>query len=72
MEYHQKHDGEWDDVTDGKFTVCCDCGLVHFYEFAVLDGRILRRAWRDKRMTASRRRSKEVIKSLKRIKESEQ
>jgi len=67
MEYHQKQDGEWDDVTDGKLTACCDCGLVHSYEFAVLDGRILRRAWRENRKTAGRRRNKDVIASIKRV-----
>ena len=67
MEYHPKQNGEWDDVTDGTFTACCDCGLIHWHEFAVLDGRILRRAYREARKTADRRRNKEVKKSIKRI-----
>jgi len=56
MRYVQIHDGEWEDVTDGKITACCDCGLVHHQEFAVLEGRILRRSFRDKRRTSAQRR----------------
>lgn len=67
MEYHQRYDGEWVDVTDSNYDACCDCGLMHRYEFVVLDGRILRRVFRDNRKTAARRRSKAVIKSIKHL-----
>ncbi len=55
-EYIQRHDGEWVDVTDGQLVACCDCGLVHAKDFAVLDDRILMRSFRDKTATAHRRR----------------
>jgi hypothetical protein len=36
--------------------VCCDCGLVHKFEFSIVGGKIRARAWRDNRSTAARRR----------------
>lgn len=36
--YFQIVDGEWFEPTHTKQTLqCCDCGLVHVYEFAVID-----------------------------------
>ncbi len=36
-----KH-GEWVDVTDGLEQECCDCGLVHKWEYVVTaSGKIL-------------------------------
>lgn len=55
--YQQRDDGEWIDVTDGHYFQCCDCGLVHYYEYRVVSGRIIERAFRDNRATAGRRRS---------------
>ena len=66
--YIQRHDGEWVDVTEGQLLACCDCGLVHDTEYAVLDGRILKRAFRDKRETAYRRMRKDVKASIKALK----
>lgn len=63
--YNQRYDGEWVDVTEERFYACCDCGLVHRYEHRVLEGRILRRVFRDRRGTADRRRSIEVKASIK-------
>ncbi len=62
--YIQRHDGEWVDVTDGQLLACCDCGLVHETEYAVLDNRILKRAFRDKRSTADRRKRNDVKASI--------
>ena len=64
QEYIQRHDGEWVDVTDGQLLACCDCGLVHETEYAILDGRILKRAFRDRRCTANRRKKLSVKKSI--------
>ncbi len=66
--YNQRYDGEWVDVTEERFCACCDCGLVHRYEHRVLDGRILRRVFRDSRATADRRRTIEVKASIKLLK----
>ena len=68
MQYIQRYDAEWVDVTDGDFERCCDCGLVHKKEFQIIKGedgdmRILRRAFRDNRATSTRRR---VLKTRKR------
>ncbi len=62
--YNQRYDGEWVDVTDERLVACCDCGLVHSNEYTILDGRILRRAFRNKRATANRRRMKTVKASI--------
>ncbi len=66
--YNQRYDGEWVDVTDKRWYACCDCGLVHRYEHTVLDGRILRRVFRDRRATADRRRTIGVKASIKALK----
>jgi len=66
--YIQLHGGEWVDVTEGQLIVCCDCGLVHNTEYVILDGRILKRAFRDKKKTAYRRMRKDVKKSIKSLK----
>ncbi|KKN75926.1 hypothetical protein LCGC14_0376340 [marine sediment metagenome] len=66
--YIQRHDGEWIDVTDGQLLACCDCGLIHKVEYAILDGRILKRAFRDNRETAYRRNTKDVKKSICKLK----
>lgn len=67
--FNQRYDGEWVDVTDERAFACCDCGLVHNYEHIVItsDGnlRILRRAWRDRRATANRRRIKAIKAGIK-------
>lgn len=62
--YIQRYDGEWVDVTDGQFLACCDCGLVHDTEYAILDGRILKRSFRDRKGTAHRRMRKEIRASI--------
>ncbi|MGR3292509.1 MAG: hypothetical protein ACUZ9M_00670 [Candidatus Scalindua sp.] len=65
--YIQRHDGEWVDVTDGQLIACCDCGLVHDYEYACLDGRILKRAFRNKLETSYRRKRNDVKKSMRKL-----
>ena len=66
--YLLRNDGEWSDVTDGQNVACCDCGLVHNADYAVLDGRILKRVFRDNRRTAHRRQRKDVKESIKKLK----
>lgn len=58
----QRWDNEWVDVTCERSVQCCDCGLVHKEEYRVVptdgDGdHIIRKATRDNRATAARRRS---------------
>ena len=65
--YIQRYDGEWVDVTNGQLLACCDCGLVHDTEYDVLDGRILKRAFRDRRETSYRRRRNDIKKSIKEL-----
>ena len=60
--YIQRFDGEWVDVTIGRNSACCDCGLVHKEEYRIIvgengDEHILKRVIRDNRATANKRRS---------------
>ena len=66
--YIQRYDGEWVDVTAGQLLACCDCGLVHDTEYAVLGGKILKRAFRDRRQTGYRRMRKDVKASINTLK----
>ncbi len=67
QEYIQRFDGEWVDVTNGQLLACCDCGLVHETEYAILDERILKRVFRHRRATAYRRQRLAVKKSIKNL-----
>lgn len=57
----QRFDNEFVDVTVERSVQCCDCGLVHREEYRIVpsdDGdHIIRKAVRDNRATAARRRS---------------
>lgn len=56
--YVQRWNNEWVDVTRNRTVVCCDCGLAHDEEYLIAPGdSIIRRAVRNRRMTAARRRS---------------
>lgn len=70
--YIQRHDGEWVDVTNGQLLACCACGLVHATEYAVLDGRILKRVFRNNKKTAYRRMRKDVKASIRQLKGKKQ
>ena len=65
--YIQRFDGEWVDVTDGQLVTCCDCGLVHHFDFEILDGRILKRAKRLNLETSYRRKQNNVKASIKQL-----
>ncbi len=41
---------------EGLFIACCDCGLVHHVIYEIDDEHIIRRAWRDNRLTGAHRR----------------
>ncbi len=68
VNYIQRFDNEWVDVTNGQLIACCDCGLVHDFEYAILGDRILKRALRNNRETAYRRNRKDVKASIKKLK----
>lgn len=55
--YEEPEDGTWFAVHKrGHRIACCDCGLVHDYDFRVVDGQIQARARRHKRATVAMRR----------------
>ena len=56
--YVNRKDGEGFAVRSGRMfrLRCCDCGLVHKFDFRVHRGRIEIRAFRDNRATAAIRR----------------
>ena len=41
-----------------RFSVCCDCGLVHTTAYSLENGKIIERVWRNERSTALFRRRK--------------
>lgn len=68
MKYHQAQDGEWivPEMT-GYREACCDCGLVHRINFAILHSKTLKpikgaiiafQAIRDNRATGQKRRKR--------------
>lgn len=39
IKYHKIKDGEWVfPAMTGYRLRCCDCGLIHYFDFAVVDG----------------------------------
>lgn len=63
MKYKNEKAGEWiRPVKRGYKMMCCDCQLVHVFEFKHIkwgNGRkIIFRSWRDNRATAAARRKK--------------
>ncbi len=48
----QQYEGDWVDVTDGRYEVCCHCGLTHDTKYRILEGRILQMASISRRKTA--------------------
>lgn len=56
MKYYVQQDGEWFQPCGNYRMACCDCGLVHRFQFRIRDGKIQFRAWRDARSTAQKRR----------------
>lgn len=58
MKYHVLEDGEWVKLEPrrGNKLGCCDCGLIHVFNYKVRDGKIYRQLIRDKRATGQTRR----------------
>jgi hypothetical protein len=55
--YPEPAEGEWvQPVRKGWRLACCDCGLVHTFDFRIRKGHIEFRAWRNNRATGQRRR----------------
>ena len=59
--YPQRYDGEWITV-DREYhrMMCCDCGLVHHFNFRVKNGKIQFQPFRDNRATGQVRRHKNI------------
>jgi len=56
--YYTVQAGEWiQPVRRGYRLACCDCGLVHTFDFRIRKGRAQFRAFRDNRKTAAKRRA---------------
>ncbi len=58
MKYYRQQAGEWVIPEEGYRVACCDCGLVHKIDFAIEEGQIKFRAFRDNRATGQMRRHK--------------
>ena len=57
--YPEVLDGEWfSPVMSNYRQMCCDCGLVHKFEFRKISNGIEVRVWRDDRATALARRKR--------------
>ena len=55
MSTTQQYEGDWIDVTDGRYEACCDCGLTHDTTYRILEGRILQKAYVSKKRTTGHR-----------------
>lgn len=56
MRYTQARDGDWIRPRRRGYRIaCCDCGLVHRFDFRMRKGVLEFRAFRDKRATYRRR-----------------
>ena len=66
MKYHYAQDGEWvRPVRRGYRRVCCDCGLVHRYNYRVRKRVLEVQAFRDSRATGQiRSRMKRKLQGL--------
>ena len=64
-DYTQRADGDWSKFARrgtmfSMFIACCDCGLVHRFNVRIRGGRAEMQAFRRNRMTASRRKTKDL------------
>lgn len=59
--YKQAHEGEWEQPNMKSYRMmCCDCGLVHRFEFRIVGRKIQMRAWRDNERTARARKYQKI------------
>ena len=57
MKYDKPEAGEWvQPIRKGYKMACCDCGLVHVFDFRVHRGRVQFRVFRNNRATGAIRR----------------
>lgn len=63
MKYKQRYDEEWIVIYgDKQRFMCCDCGLVHDFEFdADKDGLLIMKATRNNRATGQARRHRKGL-----------
>ena len=55
--YEQTYAGEWVPIVkNGWHVSCCDCGLVHRFDFRIVNGRLEMRAYRENGATGQVRR----------------
>lgn len=61
IEKYNPAPGEWvQPLHRAYFLECCDCGLVHRFQFRVHKSRVQMRAWRETRLTTAARKRKGV------------
>ena len=57
MKYPDVKDGEWVQPIKKQYTmICCDCGLIHAFDFRIRNNRTQFRAFRKQRRTGQYRR----------------
>jgi hypothetical protein len=57
--YPKVQPGEWvQPIKKGYKMACCDCGLVHKFNFRIYKGRVQMQAFRDNRATGQIRRKR--------------
>ena len=64
IRYDRVKDGEWvRPKMRGYREMCCDCSLIHRFDFRIVDGRHVEfRAFRDERATSAARRAQRLTK----------
>jgi hypothetical protein len=61
MKYKNQNDGDWIKVIHRKHKImCCDCGLVHDFNFRIRKGKIQFQAFRNQRSTGQARRHRNI------------
>jgi hypothetical protein len=59
VKYKKAVAGQWVLPRQKDFKLgCCDCGLVHVFDFRIMDKKVEYRVWRDNRATAAMRRGR--------------
>lgn len=57
MRYTQAISGDWIQPKDGYRVACCDCGLVHNFNFRIKNGKVQIQPIVNTRATAAKRRN---------------
>lgn len=62
VRYKEVKAGKWEQpIERGYRLVCCDCRLVHWFDFRIHNGKVQMRAWRRERETAAIRKQEGII-----------